>query len=105
MGLRHHTASLIAVGLIGLGGTTPPSDGGSPTDAAPVGMGGAGAFMAPAHADGVFGAGGPDAASGGAGAFMAPAHADGVFGAGGPDAAKGGAGAFIPSAAPPAAGD
>jgi hypothetical protein len=33
---------------------------------------------------------------GGAGAFIPPAHTNGVFGAGGPAAAFGGAGAFIP---------
>jgi hypothetical protein len=35
---------------------------------------------------------------GGAGAFIAPAHVNGPFGAGGPLAGVGGAGAFIPSA-------
>ena len=39
-------------------------------------------------------------ADGGAGAFIAPAHANGVYGAGGPLAAIGGAGAFIPFTPP-----
>ena len=39
-------------------------------------------------------------AVGGAGAFIPPSHANGVFGAGGPLAGIGGAGAFIPGPAP-----
>jgi hypothetical protein len=41
---------------------------------------------------------GPSATTdvGGAGTFIPPAHANGVFGAGGPMAGIGGAGAFIP---------
>ena len=39
---------------------------------------------------------------GGAGAFVPPAHVNGVFGAGGPCAGLGGAGAFIPPTLPPA---
>jgi hypothetical protein len=37
---------------------------------------------------------------GGAGAFIPPAHVNGVFGAGGPCAGIGGAGAFIPRIRP-----
>jgi hypothetical protein len=41
---------------------------------------------------------------GGAGAFIPPAHVNGVFGAGGPCAGVGGAGAFIPPIQPAASG-
>ena len=41
---------------------------------------------------------------GGAGAFIPPAHVNGVFGAGGPCAAIGGAGAFIPRIRPAVCG-
>jgi hypothetical protein len=96
--------ALVAAGLLSLGPTT-ISRGDPPPYASSPGIGGAGAFIPPLHANGVFGAGGPDAAIGGAGAFIPPLHANGVFGAGGPDAAIGGAGAFIPRSAEPAAGD
>jgi hypothetical protein len=42
--------------------------------------------------------GSPVVGLGGAGAFIPPAHVNGPFGAGGPLAGIGGAGAFIPSA-------
>ena len=42
---------------------------------------------------------------GGAGAFIPPAHANGVYGAGGPCAGIGGAGAFIPRTRPAMCGD
>jgi hypothetical protein len=41
---------------------------------------------------------------GGAGAFIPPAHVNGVFGAGGPCADIGGAGAFIPRIRPAVCG-
>lgn len=42
----------------------------SPSGATVVGIGGAGAFIPPAHVNGPFGAGGPMAGIGGAGAFI-----------------------------------
>jgi hypothetical protein len=42
---------------------------------------------------------------GGAGAFIPPAHLNGVFGAGGPCAGIGGGGAFIPRTQPTVCGD
>ncbi len=60
------------------------------------GIGGAGAFIPPAHVNGPFGAGGPLVGIGGAGAFIPLAHVNGPFGAGGPLVGIGGAGVFIP---------
>jgi hypothetical protein len=58
------------------GGLALPAGAADPSLAAPstVGIGGAGAFIPPAHVNGVFGAGGPLAGVGGAGAFIPPAH-------------------------------
>jgi hypothetical protein len=69
MGRHHYVACVSAAGLLSLGPTTTsPND--PPPYASSVGIGGAGAFIPPLHANGVFGAGGPNAATGGAGAFI-----------------------------------
>ena len=101
MRLAHYLTAASVAGVLAVALTIPPAghhDQG-PTGGSPVaGIGGAGAFIPPAHVNGPFGAGGPLAGIGGAGAFIPPAHVNGPFGAGGPLAGIGGAGAFIPSA-------
>jgi hypothetical protein len=104
MSRYQYVTAVVAAGLLSLGPATTSESEPPPYPSSP-GIGGAGAFIPPLHANGVFGAGGPDAAIGGAGAFIPPMHANGVFGAGGPDAAIGGAGAFTPPSAASAAGD
>ena len=64
-----HLAAIAAIGLLAIAGSAsaaPPTPGGSDSP----GLGGAGAFIPPAHVNGIFGAGGPCAGIGGAGAFI-----------------------------------